>query len=404
MQHAPLVRTVATLAVVLVLAGCGAEGPAPTGQPIFGNGTRDQSRVLADVNGYEITERMLELRLGELSPSEQARYDTPEDRRLFLRRMVDQVLQVQDAQARKLHLDPVVAQVLISERREALLAALHVDLVKDRQPDVEAVKDYFERNRENYMQMAAMNAAHVECLTRADAEKAYRLLAEDRVGLPFVVKEHSRNPETKARHGDLGWFNPGGFIGGIPDSREFISAIWDLDQGPNPPLEFRGRWHVVVVKNRIPERPQTLDEVYDRVLVDMQEEFRRELQDRWLQQARQEADIRYFGEYSPGQGRTAEQLFERAYYLTDPQQRLDLLGLLVDDFPENELADKALMMAATIALDDLHDPRLASNLLATLVERYPRSELIADAEFMIENMFRPGFRNPQSIEDIRSGR
>jgi hypothetical protein len=390
--------------VLVVMAGCQTEAEAPETMPIFGNAAVDNSRVLARVNGEPITENMLELRYEELDRPDQLRYEGPEGRRLFLRRMVDEMLRVREAEQRKLHQVPAVARVIQAMRRDILDRALSNDLIEGLEPDIDAVREYYTANRDQYVRLGIMHASHVECLTREEAEHAYRLLTVEKQPLHRVVMEHSRNEQTKANGGSLGHFNKGGFIPNVTGGKEFSERVWDLEAGANPPFEFRGRWHVVFVHDRVYERPQTLEEAYGRVVMDMTPGFRQSIVDGWLREARAGAEIQYFGEYRPGHGKSPRELLERAFYLKDPMQQLDMLDMLADDYPDSDLADDAIFMAANIVLDNWSDVRKAQIYLSELIRRYPDSDYVEDSRYILENMSKPDFLQPRSIEDLRPGR
>jgi hypothetical protein len=405
MQRFEPLTLLAVLVLPLVLVGCqSADEPAAATDALFGRGVLDNSRVVARVNGYAITENMMELRFEELPRQEQLRYESPEGRRLFLREMVNEVLRVRHAEQKQLHRKPEVARVLISLRRDALDTAFHFDLTEGNEPDIEAVRDYFAANRDRYVRLGIMTASHVECLTREDAEHVYNLLTRERQPIHTVARQHSQNQASRLNGGELGTFNRGGFVPHVVNGKAFSERVWDFERGPNPPFEFEGRWQVVFVHDRVYERPQTLEEAYQQVVQDMLPSFHKEIVDRWQREARAEAKIEYFGEYRPGQGRSPRELLDRAFYVNDPMQKLDLLGLLVDDYPDSELADDALFLAANIALDRWSDVRQASFYLNMLLSKYPQSDYVDDATYMLENMSRPDFLQPRSIEDLRRNR
>ena len=393
----------AILAVALLaLGGCQNDTRVSDHGSIFGDGSPDQSRVGASVNGYDITENMLDMRFEELGPQERARFRGPEGRRTFVRHMVDEVVRVQEAEKRKLDLEPTVARVLIAQRRAALDLALRADLTMGVEPTIDEVRAYFQLHRENYVRLGAMNASHVECATREDAEHAYREIVEKHRALGTVAAEMSTNKDTKLQGGNLGWFNRGGLIPFIKHSKEFTERIWDLEPGVvNRPLKFRDHWHVIQVHERKYERQQTLEEVYPRVVSDLLPSYQATIIDEWMRSALAGADIEYLGEFRPGHGKSAKELFERAFYAKDPEAKLDLLALLVDDFPESEYADDALFMAGNIVLDTWGDRRRSSILLSELVKRYPDSAYREDTQFMLDHMDEPGMVQPKSIEELR---
>ncbi len=402
-QRTVLVITV--LLAALLLSGCQDQEATQAGgpRPIFGDGSADNSRVVATVDGYDITEKMVDMRLEEVDRQERHKFEDEDGRRLFVRQMVDEALRVQEAWKRDLPRDPVVRRVLISQERQALDLALRTDLIGDAEPTIDEVRDYFAAHRDQYKRLGVMNALHVQTSSRETADEVYRKATVDGVPFARLVVDYSENRDTKINEGSLGWFNRGGFIPGFRDSKVFTELIWEFDAGVNPPVEFRGDWHVVKVIDRKYERLQTLEEAYDRVVRDMLPEFRRAQVAEWQRTARQEAEIRYYGEFRPGQGKSAAELFERSFYVNDPQAKLDLLGLLVDDYPQSEYADDALFTAGNIALDQWSDRRQASYFFSELLERYPESAYREDAQYILDHMSDPSFINPTSIEDLRRG-
>ena len=161
---------------------------------------------------------------------------------------------------------------------------------------------------------------------------------------------------------------------------------------------------MVKVVERKYERLQTLEESYDRVVQDMLPEFQQTIIETWLRDARTGAEVEYLGEFRPGHGKSAKELLERAYYVKDPVQKLDVLGLLLDDYPDSEYADDAFFMAGNVALDNWGDRRKASLFFNRLIERFPDSDYADDSRYILQNMDSPDFVNPSSIEDLRRGK
>ncbi|MBD3222393.1 hypothetical protein GF314_14255 [bacterium] len=391
------------LAGTLAMGACGGGGSAAgdgEGRAIFGEGEVDNTRVVARVDGEPITERMLDLRVEELTPAEKSRFEGPEGRRLLVRKMVDEMLAVRDAEERKLQLQPDVVRAMNVHYRMTMNQAHRNALVADVEPSIDQVREYFEDHRDDYVKLGTMHASHIQCASRARAQEAYEELQRGRA-FATVAAEYSENKQSLANGGSLGWFNREGFIPGIVDSDEFTVAIWDLELGVNPPIEHAGQWHVVKVHQRRPQQRQTLDEAYARVEADLLPVLQRDAIDAWLQGAREQADIEYFGEFRPGHGKTARELLERAFYAKDPQKKADILQLLVDDYPDDELTDDALFTLGNLYLDTWGDRRHASLYLTALVRKFPGSDYAPDAQYILENMDKPGFSRPERIEDLQ---
>lgn len=391
---------------LLFIGACGGgDGPGRSGpRAVFGDGKLDNTRVVATVDGESITERMLDLRMEELAGEERVRFAGEDGRRLLVRRMVEELLRVREAERNKLDLDPQVARVLNYQYRTAMDLAQNAMIVRDLEPSVDEIREYFERNRNRYVRLGTMHASHIECRTRPDAQAAYDAVINKQKSFDAAVRQYSKNTQTVLHGGDLGWFNKGGFIGGVRDSDEFSAAIWDLPMGLNPPIEFGGAWHVINVHSREPERLMTLDEGYDRIRTDFLPEFHADIQRQWMSEAKSRVAIEYFGEFRPGQGRTAKELLERALHHKDPQRQAELFKMLVEEYPDDEYTDDAMFFAANLHLDQWGDSRAATFYLEALLRKFPDSELAADARFVLDNLGKGKVIRPESIDDLKQGR
>lgn len=392
------------LSCVLAVGGCNQPGQDATPQiegALFGDGTHDPSEVIANVDGYQITQRMLDMRMNELDDKTRLLYQGEEGKRAYSRQMVFEYLRVKEAERRHLDQEPDVARALISAHRHILDVALSNDLIKNKEPSIEQIRQYYLDHKDQYKREGSMHAAHIECATKAIADKVYAEAASDKHPFANLVHDYSIDEATKDKAGDLGWFNRGGFLPGVKNGAAFTVAIWDCKVGVNPPIEFGGHWHVVKVYDRQYERPQTLDEAYQRVLADMKPEFQHGIVDDWQDAAKEQAKVEYFGDYRPGKGLTAQELFERAGTAANPNQKMQYWTMLIDDYPQDPLTDDAMFLAANYALDTWGDKPQSARLLRKLIKNFPDSEYASDAQYIIDNMGRPDFVQPKSIEDLK---
>lgn len=397
---------VAALLLPVLLAACqgGNKQNEFQWQPVFGDNFTDTTPVVARVAGVEITEQDLDLRLDELPPNVRNRYAGAEGRRLLLKDMINQALMVRGAVDLELYNQREVARTLISQRRSTLdLAMRAVGLLDKAEPTEEDLRAYFTTNRAQYRQLGAVMAQHIECLNRADAQAAYdRLLrGGPKDGFPYVVADYSVNEATRRKSGELGWFNEGGFVPDITDGPRFTTVAFGLADGVNPPVEVAGRWHVIEILRRENERPMTFAEARDQVRQDMLPGFQEGVIQDYLRQARVTYPVQAYGEYAPGGGLSAEQIFARAMALPDGQDKIDMFMLVVSEFPDSDRADDALFLTAQVYLDLWGDSRSAGRCLTELTKLHPESELVDDARYLLENLDNPAALNPQSIEELR---
>ena len=372
---------------------------------LFGDGIPDRSPVICRVGDLEITERQLDLRRKEMSEGEQARYDGPDGQRLLLKRMVEEALLVHAGYERELYNDADVARTLIANRRFTMAnAMLQIGLLKDHEPSLDEVREYYLAHREQYVNQGIMQAQHIECATEEDADRAYERLTEGegrQALFPYVAGDLSINEKTRITRGELGWFNKGGFIAMIPDSKAFIAAIWDFDIGLHRPVEVNGRWHIVEVLRREYARPMTLEEAEYRVKQEMMPSYQDEIIKTFYAEQLAAVGITYFGSFRPGEGKSDRELFERAFHAQDPSRKRALYELLIEDYPESELVDDSLFMLGDLALEGLHDGRLAANYYHRLLTEFPDSEYADDTRYLLDNLRNPRRRTPTSSEDLQ---
>jgi hypothetical protein len=328
----------------------------------------------------------------------------PEGERVALRRMIEQTLMVFGAVERKLYNDKDVAQSLVMQRRMTLDRAMRqYGLLRGAKPTEAQLRAYYEKNSDSYRQLGMVRARHIECLTKADADRAYSRLQtkELKDDWVHVCDEVSINEQTKKLAGDAGWMSSGTAVPLIDGGMEFSAAVFNLPIGVNAPLQIGDRWHVVEISHREFERKSKFEEAKETVETEMMPGFQDAIIKDYLKSAREKYGVKMLGRFTPGEGMTPQQIFERAMLNPDILRRIDLLSMIAEDFPESDRADDALFMAGNTAIENLDDLTVGIRIFESLIELYPESELVDDTKYILENIYNPKFRQPASIEDLK---
>jgi peptidyl-prolyl cis-trans isomerase C len=393
-------------ALMVGVAGCQQQnsGASFGWKPVFGDLAKDTTPLLAQVGDIAISQADLEQFIDEQPERLKGDFVGPEGERVALRRMIEQTLMVLGAVERKLYNDQDVARSLVMQRRLTLDRAMRqYGLLRGVKPTEAQVREYYEKNSDRYRQQGSVRARHIECLTKADADGAYRRLQTKEVKNDWVhvCAEVSVNEKTKKLAGDAGWMNEVSIVPLVDLGTEFSKAVFNLPIGVNPPLQIGGRWHVVEITHREFEHSSSFDQVKETVQNEMMPGFQNAIIKDYLKSARQKYGVEMKGRFTPGQGMTPQQIFERAMLNPDIMRRIDLLSMIAEDFPESDRADDALFMAANTAIENLTDLTVGADIFESMIELYPESELVSDAKFILENLYDPKFRKPASIEDLK---
>jgi hypothetical protein len=399
---APLV-----LSLALVLSSCRREGtePARGGAPdltqVFGDGFQDGTPVICKVGKLEITQGQFDKYFAEQPPNVKARYTGEGWERRFLSTMVDEALLVNQALAEHLDRDPKTAQALISDRRIVLGNTVRAEQqAADSKPNEGELRRYYEQNKATFQQLGARQVRDIQTRDHQSALAAYKMV-KGGTPFPYAVAKYSINPDSAPKGGDLGWFNKGGFIPGIPYNKEFGDTIWDWPVGLHEPVQIHGDWHVIEVLRREEEHALSFEEARDQVLQAMMPRLKQERLDDFLKQRRKQVAIEYFGQYQPGGGRGPLELLRTAKLANTPEAQIDICKQILEDYPDSEYADDALFLEANVYIDAWDDIPSGTAALDQLIREHPDSDLREQAQYLMDNAGKPGFWKPQRLEDLR---
>lgn len=233
---------IGSLGVAAALLACGA---APV-----------QAKVLAKVNGVEITEEDLKIAMDDLGAGIPRQLEGKARESYVLDFLVDEQLVVQKAQADKLAETPEFSKKLAYLRDKALMEILLGNVAKSAATEA-AIKQTYEEAAKNQKPDTEYHAHHILVATEDDAKKA---LTRVKGGEDFgkVADEVSKDPGSKG--GDLGWFTRDRMV------PEFGDAVAKMKPGQiSDPIKSQFGWHIVKLDESRPKTFPPLDQVRDQV-------------------------------------------------------------------------------------------------------------------------------------------
>ena len=214
------------------------------------------AKVLAKVNGTEITDEDLAVARDDLGPGLPAQLEGAARDSYVLDYLVDGRLVAQKAQADKLDATPDFAKKVAYYREKLLMEALLGKLAAEAATDAAIQKAYDDVAKAQKPE-PEVKASHILVDSEADANKA---LQRVKSGEDFskVATEMSKDPGSKG--GDLGWFTKDRMV------PEFADAAFKLQPGQiSDPVKSQFGWHVIKVEDKREKKFPSLDEVRDQV-------------------------------------------------------------------------------------------------------------------------------------------
>jgi peptidyl-prolyl cis-trans isomerase C len=219
-------------------------------------GAPAQAKVLAKVNGVEITDEDLKLALDDLGPGIPRQLEGKARDSYVLDFLIDEQLVVQKAQADKLAETPDFTKKLAYLRDKALMETLLGNVAKDAATDA-AIKSTYDEAAKNQKPETEYHAHHILVPTEEEAKKA---LARVKGGEDFakVAGEVSKDPGSKG--GDLGWFTKDRMV------PEFGDAAAKLKPGElSEPVKTQFGWHIIKLDETRAKTFPPLDQIKDQV-------------------------------------------------------------------------------------------------------------------------------------------
>lgn len=239
----------ASAASLLALGACSQE--SGTAKPAA---TAAQEPAAATVNGVPISQRVVDRMATEGAAS--GRPDTPETRKAIIDNLALQMLVAEEAVKKGLDKTPEVADQLAGVRQSILANAYVQDFVKSNPVTDDMLKAEYDRLKA-MMTGAEYKARHILVEKEAEARDIIAKLRKTPAAFAKLAMEKSKDQGSKAKGGELGWFDPGSMV------PEFGAAVSKLEKGKftEEPVKTQFGYHVILLEDSRPIEPPPLDDV-----------------------------------------------------------------------------------------------------------------------------------------------
>ncbi|MFZ6757640.1 peptidylprolyl isomerase [Undibacterium sp. Ji50W] len=241
---------------LLVLSACNDKDAAKTASaPASASAAAaSSSEVAATVNGTPISKKQLDQIMQQQAG--QGMPDTPETRKMVIDNLSMQILVAQLAVTKGLDKSPEVADQLEMTKQSILANAYVKDYIKTAAVSDDALKAEYEK----FKATAGGNeykARHILVAKEDEAKDIIAKIKKDVKLFDGLAKSKSKDPGSKDKGGDLGWFNPRGMV------PEFGAAVAKLEKGKftEEPVKSQFGYHVIILDDSRPLTPPTLEDV-----------------------------------------------------------------------------------------------------------------------------------------------
>lgn len=217
------------------------------------------NKVLAKVNGKEITEQDFNAFYQTLGPQVQGQFQGEQGHERLLEELIYQELFY--AEAKESNLEASEAFIAELNRvKENLLKQFNIkNLIESVQVENVEAEAFYNENPHYFAGEEQVKASHILVDTE---EEAAKLKSEIAGGLSFeeVAKESSKCP-SNARGGDLGFFQRGQMV------PEFEAVAFDLELNTvSEPVQTQFGYHLIMKTDHKSQEVQPFDVVKDQIM------------------------------------------------------------------------------------------------------------------------------------------
>lgn len=218
----------------------------------------NNSKVLATVNGREITQDIVLRFLNDLGPQTAMQFQSPEGMKKVVDELINQEVLYLDAIENNFS-EEEGYKVELERLKEGLMKQYAVSkLLSGASVEEEEVKSFYEENKEQFKNPESAVASHI--LVDSE-EKAKEVLEEIKDGISFedAANRYSSCP-SKEKGGDLGEFTRGKMIPEFED----VAFSMEIDT-ISEPVKSQFGYHVIKLVDKKEESQSNFEEVKDQI-------------------------------------------------------------------------------------------------------------------------------------------
>jgi EpsD family peptidyl-prolyl cis-trans isomerase len=348
--------------------------------------------LAARIGDWTITREYVEEYLRRLPEPQKTRFSTPEGRALLTEKLMQEELAYLEAKKSDLISRPEVKKQIDDATRSILVTAYLDEMVDSKaRPSDEEMHEYYDAHQDQYTQLETLRAQHVFSTDKQKLEEIKERVVEGGEKFTTMAHMYSEDQITKGDGGDLGYFNPGGYIRGVGYSKEFTEALAQMEPGQiYGPIKWEKGYSLVRINEKQPAVLRPYDEVREEIADVLSRDKLENVRMQHFAEVQTHYDTEnYLREEYDKMQRGPEELFNYAQNSSDPQQRIAAFQQIIDKFPQDKYAPQAMFMIGFVYAEELKDFTMADRTFNDVIVKYPDTEMAQTARWMLDNLEKP---------------
>ena len=261
-QPVNLIKSGLLLASAVSLLAVSACNPAKDAQPAA---VASKGPAVATVNGTAISQSTVDMLVKQGAGA--GRPDTPESRAAILDQLTLRMVITEEAVKKGLDKTPEVVEQMDVIKQSVLANAYVQDFIKNNPVTDDMVKVEYERIKAT-VTGTEYKARHILVEKEAEAKDIIVKLNKDPTAFEKLALQKSKDPGSRSRGGDLGWFDSRSMV------PEFTAAVSKLEKGKftKEPVKTQFGYHVILLEDSKPVEAPPMEEVKPQLSQQLQQQ------------------------------------------------------------------------------------------------------------------------------------
>ncbi|MGG7165807.1 peptidylprolyl isomerase [Clostridium ihumii] len=225
-----------------------------------------ENKVLAIVNGKEITETDLEFTISRFPQQNQQYFRSEQGRAQLLDQIVSYELVYNFAKDSKLEEEETFKNQLEAVKKDLLIQAGITKSFENAKVTESEIEEFYNKNKAMFQTEETVSAKHILVDSEEEAKNIAEEIKSDKITFEDAAKKYSKCP-SKEQGGNLGAFERGRMV------PEFEKAAFDLDINTvSEPVKTQFGYHIIKVEEKNESDVKPLEEVKEMVSANLLQE------------------------------------------------------------------------------------------------------------------------------------